>query len=673
MNRQSVNQAEQSFSNGILSYVGGFMFMRLKLGAKMGLGFGFIMLLLVFAAVSGYIGLEASGNGFNAYQGIARDTNLAGRLQASMLSVRMNVKDYLISPSDKTLKAVNTNITNTRGILEQAQQVMTSEERAELTSNSLQSLAQYEASFAKITQLIASSRQIKEKQLIPDGKKMSLAMSKLMKSSYDDDDNVVLFFTARVQEKLLSARLLAAQYLNNFHDKDYKSALKLMVDLESKADDLEMQMYSKERIDVLRIYLAGHKGFTKALKDVHKVVVAREKLLREKLNPIEQQIAVSVSNLLESVQKEQNILGPELNSVQDSSVLRLLSITVVALIIGVAFSYYITRSITIPLTRAVDVAHHLAKGDLTVDIHVKGHDETAQLLEALHDTADGLREMIGSINGAANDMTGHANRLNKLTDQTHKGTQSQLAETDQVAVAINQMTASVQEVAQNALQAASAAMDANQQSSGGSEVVQNTVLTINELAKAVDETSAKLQELEQETMNIGSILDVIRGIADQTNLLALNAAIEAARAGEQGRGFAVVADEVRTLAQRTQTSTEEIQALIERLQAGAKSAVSVMSIGRERAETSVGRASEAGDALHAITASISLISDMNTQIAGAAEEQSAVSEDINQSIIKVRDYSEQNAGTIAQTSESAGDMDKLALQLQEMVSRFKLN
>jgi len=649
------------------------MLKSFKLGTKIGLGFGFVLLLLVLAAVSGYVGLTTVGHGLKSYQGLTRDISLAGHLNASMLSVRMTVKEYLISPNSNTLQSVNANIQKTRAILDQAKQAMDSDERTQLLRNNFLSLAQYEASFAKVTQLNSNMRTLKETQLLPNGKKMSEAMSALMQSSYEEDDTVVLFFTAKVQENLLGSRLLTAQYLNSSRESDYNSALKLMTDLEAKAENLEMQLSSKERVELLKTYLASHRGFTQALKNVHNIVTSKKKLLREKLIIIEQQIEISARDLYQSVQKEQDVLGPELFEVQYSSVMKLLLITIAALIIGITFSFYMTRSITEPLKRAVEVAHRLAKGDLSIDFQIEGHDETAQLLQALHETAESLKKMVGSINKAANNMTDHATQLNKLTDQTHQGSKSQLMETDQVAVAINEMTVSVQEVAKNASQAANAAKDADQQSCEGTKVVENSIVVINELAQSVDETSAKLHELEKETLDIGSICDVIRGIADQTNLLALNAAIEAARAGEQGRGFAVVADEVRSLAQRTQTSIEEIQTLIERLQNKAKVAVKVMTVGRGWVDTSVIRATETSNVLQTITASVSLINEMNAQIANAVEQQTTVSEDINQRITKVNDYSQHNTEMMAKTSASSWDIDKLASQLQEMISRFKLN
>lgn len=649
------------------------MLNRFYLGTKIRLGFGFVLLLLILAAISGYAGLTASGAGLKSYQEIVRDTNLAGDIHGSMLLVRMNVKDYLITPNDETLKAVEVNINNTRAILTQAQQVMMSEERANHINNSFMSLRQYELHFIEITELISRMRNIKATRLFPNGNKMSTAMSALMQSSYDDDDNVVLFFTASVQEELLSAQLLTAKYLNSANETDYNSAVKLMTNLGDKAGDLEEKMYSEERISFLQTYLAGHKEYSQALEDVHSIVVQRENILYKKLNPIEQLIAASVDSLHESVKKEQAVLGPKLNDIQSTSITKLMLITTAALIIGIAVSFYMTRSITKPIKKAVELAHRLAKGDLSFVINVQGKDETAQLLTALHDTANSLKGIIGSINNATIDLTQQSSDLNQLTNQCHQGTKSQLEVTDQVAVAINEMTTSVQDVANNAAQAAKSATDANQQAIIGSQVVQNTIKSINELSVSVERTSEKLHELESETLNIGAILEVIRGISEQTNLLALNAAIEAARAGEHGRGFAVVADEVRTLAQRTQTSTEEIQVLIERLQNGAKSAVHVMNKGKAGVVDSVGRATEAGQSLQAMTTSISIINDMNAQIACAVQQQSTVSEDINRSIIKVRDYSERNIGTITRTSKSATDMDKLASQLQQMIVRFKLS
>jgi methyl-accepting chemotaxis protein len=237
---------------------------------------------------------------------------------------------------------------------------------------------------------------------------------------------------------------------------------------------------------------------------------------------------------------------------------------------------------------------------------------------------------------------------------------------------MNEMTTTVQDVARNTAQAAEAAQRAAQEANSGKQVVTQTLATIDNLANEVEKVAAVIQALETDTGNIGMVLDVIKGIAEQTNLLALNAAIEAARAGDQGRGFAVVADEVRTLASRTQKSTQEIHDMIGRLQSSAAQAVQAMQTGRARAQESVQQAAKAGASLGTITSAVSTISDMNTQIASAAEEQSSVAEEMNRNIVAIRDVAEQTARGAHQTSRATDELSRLSSELQALVGQFKI-
>jgi aerotaxis receptor len=255
-------------------------------------------------------------------------------------------------------------------------------------------------------------------------------------------------------------------------------------------------------------------------------------------------------------------------------------------------------------------------------------------------------------------------------EQSSDGIRQQQSETDQVATAITEMAASVQEVARNAQNTADAADKADAEARAGRQVVADTGTAIGRLAAEVEKASGVIQQLETRSSEITSVLDVIRGIAEQTNLLALNAAIEAARAGEQGRGFAVVADEVRTLASRTQQSTQEIQSMIEKLQDGARSAVKVMTLSREQADSSVEQARHAAASLENITRSVSVITDMSAQIATAVEEQSAVGEEINRNVVSIRHISDANADTGAQSEQAAQNVAQLALSLQQLATQF---
>jgi methyl-accepting chemotaxis protein len=237
---------------------------------------------------------------------------------------------------------------------------------------------------------------------------------------------------------------------------------------------------------------------------------------------------------------------------------------------------------------------------------------------------------------------------------------------------MNEMSATVQEVARNAVEAAAAAKDADSTFDEGKQVVDRVISAIGELAGEVESAATVIQQLEVESRNIGSVLDVIKSIAEQTNLLALNAAIEAARAGEQGRGFAVVADEVRTLAGRTQESTQEIEEMISKLQSGTNNAVNVMAAGKEMTQVGVDQAAAAGEALKTINAAVAQISSMNTQIASAAEEQSSVTEEINRSIVSINEVAEQSATGAQHTAEASTDLARLADQLKNLVDRFKV-
>ncbi|WP_242467180.1 methyl-accepting chemotaxis protein [Ectothiorhodospira shaposhnikovii] len=320
---------------------------------------------------------------------------------------------------------------------------------------------------------------------------------------------------------------------------------------------------------------------------------------------------------------------------------------------------------------AAQVVQQVAAGDLTTQVNLQPGD-TGSLLASIARMQGQLRSMMGDITNYANEVAAASTELSQINAETERGMDQQAHQMDSAAVAMNEMTATVEEVARSTQSTADSALQTLSDVRGGKTVVDTTVGAIRKLAGDVTRTAEAMEALRQDTESIGSILQVIRDVAEQTNLLALNAAIEAARAGEQGRGFAVVADEVRTLASRTQKSTSDIQSMIEKLHASVRSAVKVMEESRTGADHSVTQAGEAGNTLDRITQAVTHINDMTQQIASAAEEQSATVHDINQSIHRINEVAQHAKENVLQTSQASHDLSKLAEELRLVVGRFRI-
>jgi len=391
--------------------------------------------------------------------------------------------------------------------------------------------------------------------------------------------------------------------------------------------------------------------------------------LLEKTGPA---IANNIEKVKLSVIADQDNTGPALQASNGHSKNLMGILALAAILLGVMSATLFARQITSRLRYAVRVAEQIARGDLRLEKGLYSKDEIGHLQETLYNTGQSLRKMLSSVSSASNNISSTAVQLSAVSEQTRKGTQQQLLESDQVASAVNEMTQSAIEVAEHTQRTASATEAAHHRSDSGFHTVTRTLSNIQQLHFSVNQTEQRLESVQKETQNIGSIIDVIQDVAEQTNLLALNAAIEAARAGEQGRGFAVVADEVRSLAQRTHQSTGEIHQLIARLQNSANQVVSEMQESRKIADTSLSMTEEVRLTLEEITAAIETVNDMSLQIANSAEEQSKVAEEINQSVVSVRTIADQSADAARETVIASGTMKQTSEQLQQLISSFRL-
>ncbi|MEO3728182.1 methyl-accepting chemotaxis protein [Pseudomonas sp. PSE1(2024)] len=377
---------------------------------------------------------------------------------------------------------------------------------------------------------------------------------------------------------------------------------------------------------------------------------------------------------LDAVMADLQKLQGDLDAQRKSDTFGMAMVGLIIAGLGLLVIWLVGHGIARPLKQMVTMLDDIAQGegDLTRRLTSDRKDELGSIAKGFNTFLAKLQGMITQVVSSVQSVSDSSEHTADIAIRTNIGIQKQMAEIDQVATAVQEMTATAQDVARNATQAAQAASHADQAASQGMQIVRDTSNSIGVLAVEIGKAVDVVQTLAKDSENINAILIAIRGIAEQTNLLALNAAIEAARAGEQGRGFAVVADEVRNLAQKTQKATEEIQSMIQQLQQGTRDVVRVMEDSQNRTDESVQHAAKAAEALETITQAVSVINDMNTQIASAAEEQSAVADDINRNVINIGQVANEVAGGADESSSASADLTKLAEQQRRLINQFKV-
>ncbi|MBH3331373.1 methyl-accepting chemotaxis protein [Pseudomonas oryzihabitans] len=422
---------------------------------------------------------------------------------------------------------------------------------------------------------------------------------------------------------------------------------------------------------------AGVKAYDARLDEI--LTIAQTRSSSEGITYVNAQIRPLTNDLQEKIvaladfnQRGAKQAGELANQTYSRNLWLLGIISAVAVVLTVVLAVLYTRSILQPLRQVLAINKRIAEGDLRVSVVAEGRDEMADLMRATVQMQQTLRDTVSHIGEASTQLASAAEEMNAVTEEASRGLQRQNGEVEQAAAAVNEMTAAVEEVARNAASASTSAQQSERSTGLGAARVTETVNAINSLTSTVSHTSEQIVALAGQAQGIATVVDVIRGIAEQTNLLALNAAIEAARAGEQGRGFAVVADEVRALAHRTQESTREIEQMIGGIQSGSEGAVQAMQRSRDEATATLKIAHEAGAALEEIARSITEINERNFLIATASEEQAQVARSVDQNLVSIRDLSIQTSAGAHQTAAAAHEVSRLAVDMNRLVGRFSV-
>ncbi|MBC3338158.1 methyl-accepting chemotaxis protein [Pseudomonas proteolytica] len=635
-------------------------FGNISVNLKLGLGFGLVLVLTSILALTGWTSL---GNLIDRSNWMSDIT----QLNASLTKLRIVRLQYMLANGDEEVaQNVQASLDSFAAQQQQLINSFKSPENLKLLNEQKDTITAYRQSLNKMREAYRNgnaARQTMGERADAAGLVIA-ALDRSVRQMPESSERFAQYEAINhAKEEFQIARYEVRGYTGNVNP---QTEARAAAQIESAINGLKglkdvFGQSQQTELTALENAFGAYRSAVQAYKAANaNIVLARQEMTVQGAD------IVSRSEALYDIQLQRR----DAESAQARS-LQLIS-TVLALLVGIIAALLITRQITRPLQETLAVVERIASGDLSHNIQVTRRDELGVLQQGIQRMGTTLRELISGIRDGVTQIASAAEELSAVTEQTSAGVNSQKIETDQVATAMHEMTATVQEVARNAEQASQAASAADGQAREGDKVVAEAIAQIERLADEVARSTDAMAHLQQESNKIGSVMDVIKAVAEQTNLLALNAAIEAARAGEAGRGFAVVADEVRGLAQRTQKSTEEIEGLVAGLQNGTQQVANVMNNSRSLTDSSVELTRKAGVSLENITRTVSNIQSMNQQIAAAAEQQSAVAEEISRSIVNVRDVSEQTATASDETAKSSVELARLGSQLQQMVSHFRV-
>jgi methyl-accepting chemotaxis protein len=647
-------------------------FANLGMAKKLGIGFVLVLLLTALVAAIGVWSLQTISLRFDGLKQMSA-------LNSGLLKVRLLEQEYALRGNPKTADALREGVD---GLIVLAGELKAhSPANVPVMNDVEQALGAYRRAFDEFVSLsqakdlalemaswsvssVANNLDVLQSGLADDGAYTLKDTEGKDGAQFIEQANQVSQVSRLMLQAMNEARVRLDQSRKGDAENAGQGNIEQAAQAQEQAEALKSTVKDEGYLTVLN-EVSGHiAGFSEKLAE-YTGLLAQEKTVYDQLH---QRAAQVVDRVNQAYVAEDASMQAELKK----NTVLIIGSSALALLVGLLAAWVITRLIVAPLRSVIRVAQQIAAGDLTAKVEVTRRDEMGQLMLAMQQMAAGLGTIVSGLQAGIERLAGSAQSLSAVTEQTNLEVNSQKEETEQVATAMNQMTATVHDVARNAEEAALAAQTADDKVESGQQVVRQSMARIEQLADSATSASSSIESLSAEIQNIGTVLEVIKSVAEQTNLLALNAAIEAARAGEQGRGFAVVADEVRALARRTQQSTEEIERLVSALRAAAQSSVQQIRSSGELVKLAVSDALQTESALGSIAAAVSLIQQMNQQIAAAAEEQSSVAEEINRSVTQIRASADHSSVAMRGNAASSVELAQLGGELRSMVGHFRL-
>ena len=647
-------------------------FANLGMAKKLGLGFTLVLLLTALVAAIGVWSLQTIGQRFEGLTSMST-------LNSDLLKVRLIEQDYALHADPKAVDALHVSVD---ALLAQATRLKARSASNERVMGDVeQALVAYRQAFDEFVELtqtkdlalemaswsvssVANNLDVLQAGLADDGAYGLKESQGKEGAAFIEQAGQVSQVSRLMLQAMNEARVRLDQSRRADADDAGQGKIEQADQALAEVETLKTTVKDPGYQTVLN-EVSGHiASFSDKLGE-YTGLLAQEKVVYTQLHDRAEQV---VNRVNQAYAAEDQSMQTQLQH----STLLIIGSSALALLVGLIAAWVITRLIVAPLRAVIAVAQQIASGDLSGRMEISRRDEIGQLMQAMQQMGNSLSQMVSGLQAGIEQLASSAHSLSSVTEQTTAEVSNQKDETEQVATAMNQMTATVHDVARNAEQAAQAAQTADAKVDSGQQVVRMSLQRIELLATSSNSASASIESLSAQIQNIGTVLSVIQSVAEQTNLLALNAAIEAARAGEQGRGFAVVADEVRALAKRTQQSTEEIERLVSTLRSAAQSSVQQIQQSGELVKLAVSDALETEGALGSIAAAVSLIQQMNQQIAAAAEEQSSVAEEINRSVTSIRASADHSALSMQGNAASSIQLAQLGAQLKGMVGHFRL-